>query len=396
MLGMNELLLLTNGPGELSTWVPPVLDRLRQRLPQSRFELYLLQDQFSAGTEVLKARELPVDRLGGRKEFLARLLHKGEQRGAVLMLGGALRDAVLMGRRLGYPAFAYSISGRDWHPGLRTLFVDEEISRDQLIARGADSRRIEVVGSLIRDSLEASLRGPSPPPADILLFPSSRPYLFRYLLGFMLGACERLAQKRPGLRCAWVRSRLLPDEVVASALEAQGVKELGGVASYWEQGGLRTEGGLWIGVVDERQRYAAMAQARLALTIPGTNTLELALAQLPTVVLMPLHKSDEVLIPLPGWIHWLWYVPGGRKLRAWLLEKGVERIPYLALPNQRLGAQVYPELKGRFHLDELVQVSLELLEPKRQEEVRQTLKALSSPPGADRLVDRLLALLETP
>ncbi|MBO1437662.1 sugar synthetase [Meiothermus sp. CFH 77666] len=386
---LDEILLLTNGPGELSTWVPPVLSRLRREAPRARIELFLIRDQFAAGTEQAKARELALEAISGRSALVRRLLRgKARGRGLVLMLGGAPRDAVLLGRATGYPAFSYTFDAKAHHPGLRAVLVDSERTKSAMQARGADPSRVVVVGNLVVDALNEAPPQPTQP-ADVLLFAGSRPFAARYLLGFLLAAAEQMAAQRPGLRFAWVRSRLLPEAVVAEALQAHLVQDIGGVGASWAGRGLRTQHGLEVAVLDEPERYAAMRLASLAITIPGTNTLELALAGLPSLVLLPLHKPE--MLPLEGIWHWLLSLPGARPFKQQFVRGLVSRIPHLALPNQWLGERVFPELRGVFRPTEVAVAGLELLAPQRAQEVRAKLERLEARPGADKLVAYVLA-----
>ena len=385
---LDEILLLTNGPGELSTWVPPVLSRLRREVPGARIELFLIRDQFAAGTEQAKAQALCLDALSGRAGLARRLLSgRSRGRGVVLMLGGAPRDAVLLGRAAGYSAFSYTFDAKAYHPGLRAVLVDSRRTRLAMQARGADPTRIAVVGNLVVDALNEAPLQPAPE-VDVLLFAGSRPFAAHYLLGFLLAAAEEMAAQRPGLRFAWVRSRLLPEALVAEALEGGLVKDLGGVGASWVGGCLKTWRGLEVAVLDESQRYWAMRRASLAITIPGTNTLELALAGLPSLVLLPLHKPE--LLPLEGVWHWLLSMPGTRALKREFVRRMAARIPHLALPNQWLGERVFPELRGVFSPAEVAAVGLELLVPKRAQEVRAKLERLEALPGADKLVEYVL------
>ncbi|GEM87135.1 sugar synthetase [Meiothermus granaticius] len=385
-----ELLLLTNGPGELSTWVPPVLSRLRGALPGARIELFLIRDQFAAGTEGRRARSLGLDAVSGRTGLLARMARgPSARRGVVLMLGGAPRDAVGLGRATGYPAFSYSFDPKAWHPGLRGFLVDSERTRAQAVARGAEPGRVQVVGNLVVDAIgEADEGAPDLAGNLVLLLPSSRPFAARYLLGFMLAVAEQMAAVRPELRFAWLKSGLLPPAVLEEAVSGRWARELGGVGGRLEGARLYSANGLEVAVLDEPQRYAAMRRARVALTIPGTNTLELALAQLPSVVLLPLHKPE--LIPLEGFWHWLFLLPGGRYLKQGFVRRLEPRIPYLALPNQWLGERVFPELRGVFGPERVAQAALELLQADQQAAIRARLSGLEAQPGADNLVRYVL------
>jgi lipid-A-disaccharide synthase len=152
---------------------------------------------------------------------------------------------------------------------------------------------------------------------------------------------------------------------------------------------LQTAGGLEVLVLYEPQRYAAMRCAQLAITIPGTNTLELALAGLPALVLLPLHKPE--MLPLEGFWHWLLSGPGLRGLKQRFVWRLAARLPHLALPNLWLNERVFPELRGVFSPAEVASAGLELLTPERAQEVRARLKRLDARPGADKLVEYVLA-----
>ncbi len=383
---LDEILLLTNGPGELSTWVPPVLQRLRQAVPQARIELFLIRDQFAAGTEQNKAKELELDAISSLAGLLRRIAErKPKGKGLVLMLGGNPAQAVALGKALGYPAFAYSFDPKSWRPNLSGLLLDSERTRQAALARGANPERTKAVGNLVVDAL-GDTRSVASSPADVLLFPSSRPFLARHLLGFMLGAAEAMNQAQPGLRFAWIKSRLLPEAVVEEALLALNVKDIGGVSATRNGSTLLTEGGLELAILDESERYAAMRGAKVAITIPGTNTLELALARLPAVVLLPLHKPE--LIPLEGILHWLFMLPGGGGLKQNFVRRYIEGLPQLALPNQWLNERIFPELRGIFDPQTVAQTALELIP--RKAEIAAKLERLEAEPGADRLVEYVL------
>lgn len=385
---MDEILLLTNGPGELSTWVPPVLHGLRGRFPQARIELFLIRDQFATGTEERKASELPLDQISGRREFFARVA--GRRRmplGLVLMLGGAPRDAVLLGRTTGYPSFSYSFNGKAWHSGLTGFAVDSEASKQTAILQGGTPQRVFVAGNLVVDTMQEGLaQYPDVSEFDVLLFPSSRPFALKYMLGFMLAALEQVQRVRPNIQVAWVKSRLLPDAVVNEALSGRLVRDMGGVGGRLEGATLISEGGLRVAVLDETLRYSAMRKARVGLSIPGTTTLEEALSELPGIVLLPLHKPEAIPVPIEGIVHWLGMLPGGKWLRFQLVRWGQSRYRFLALPNIMLDKLLYPELRGIFGPQDVADAVLDLLRPERQQEVRSELRRLEAKPGAERLV----------
>ena len=143
-------------------------------------------------------------------------------------------------------------------------------------------------------------------------------------------------------------------------------------------------------LVPEETRYAQMRTADLAVTIPGTNTLELGIAGVPSVVLLPLNKPE--VIPLEGPGHWLSLLPvvgPALKRRAVLLA--APHLP-VSLPNNLSGEKLMVELKGVLTLDGVLHETLALLEDKTDlTRRRERLLATMPRPGAARkLVSRVL------
>lgn len=139
-------------------------------------------------------------------------------------------------------------------------------------------------------------------------------------------------------------------------------------------------------MLDEPQRYAAMRRAQLAITIPGTNTLELALAGLPSLVLLPLHKPE--MLPLEGLWHWLLMLPGAKALKQNFIRRLEPRIPTWPCPTSGW-ASGSSRSCGGFQPGRGGLCGPELLE--RAQEVRARLKRLEARPGADKLVEYVLA-----
>ena len=138
------------------------------------------------------------------------------------------------------------------------------------------------------------------------------------------------------------------------------------------------------------RRRSVRESADLAVTIPGTNTLELGIAGVPSVVLLPLNKPE--VIPLEGPGHWLSLLPvvgPALKRRAVLLA--APHLP-VSLPNNLSGEKLMVELKGVLTLDGVLHETLALLEDKTDlTRRRERLLATMPRPGAARkLVSRVL------
>ena len=124
---MVDILILSNGPGEVTTWVRPVVQALRQQLGDDRSKIrisvVLSPCPNASGKEAALAQSYPqVDRVQSAEHFWQfLLLGKTKEnwdwrtRGVVLFLGGDQLFPVLIGKRLGYRTVVYAEWDTRWH-----------------------------------------------------------------------------------------------------------------------------------------------------------------------------------------------------------------------------------------------------------------------------------------
>jgi lipid-A-disaccharide synthase len=90
---------------------------------------------------------------------------------------------------------------------------------------------------------------------------------------------------------------------------------------------------------------------KFALTIPGTNTMQLAYLNIPFLMILPTHKSK--ILRLDGLIGLLLAVPIFGSLLKFISLRVLERLDRLyALPNKLLNTMLCPELVGRFTVED--------------------------------------------
>lgn len=352
---MAQVVLVSNGPGELYTWLKPVMDEFRRRSPATRVSISLIPCQFAGGNEASIAAAFAPDHLTSPSEYLraaaarsapAGLKDDGSGPGAVIGLGGSAAMAVALGKRLGFPSFRYSFEPV-WQSGLELLLLPDERVRARALRRGAPEAATRVVGNLVADAVEAAepVAGPGSP--HLLLLAGSRDSFAVHLIPFMIALVDELAPSLPGARFVWPVSRLLRPETVAAGIAGEFAGTLGGLAGRRDGDVVLTPRGGRLELVDEETRYAHMRSATLAVTIPGTNTLELGIAGVPTVVLLPMNRPE--IIPLEGAGHWLGLVPlAGRYLKRYAVKLFVEGLSVpVSLPNRITGEDLLHEVKGK-------------------------------------------------
>jgi hypothetical protein len=300
--------------------------------------------------------------------------------------------AVTLARRLGRPAYRYSFEP-GWHRGLSALFVPDERIARRARRSGVPVARLRVVGNLVADAVQLDAPADAPGSPHIVLFPGSRDAFSVHLIPFFIALVDHLAAALPQARFVWPVSRLLKNETIAAGIEGREAATLGGVAGTREGGSVRTPSGATIEMVPEEQRYAHMRAADLAVTIPGTNTLELGVAGVPAVVLLPLNRPE--VIPLEGAGHWLGLIPGiGRYLKRYAVRLWVEGLSVpVSLPNRFTGEDLMLELSGRLDPAAVAERTLDLLrdDGERSRRRERLLATMPKPGAAAALLDAIEA-----
>ncbi|MBW4471270.1 MAG: lipid-A-disaccharide synthase [Stenomitos rutilans HA7619-LM2] len=157
-----DIVILSNGPGELATWVKPVVQALRQQCgndrTQVRISVVLSPCVNASGQEAAIAHRYPeVDRVQSAEHFFPFLLwgqtaDKWDWRsqGVVLFLGGDQFFPVVIGKRLGYRTVIYAEWEARWHRWIDRFGV----MSDSILTRVPPKYRhkFTVVGDLMAEA----------------------------------------------------------------------------------------------------------------------------------------------------------------------------------------------------------------------------------------------------
>ena len=183
-----SIVFVSNGPGELSTWVRPLAEALhrelllRPRAPQSALSLslVLVPCPNATGQEADAAsRWSQFERIIPARQFWSLLLRpqrfgRWPSQGVVVFLGGDQFWTVLLSARLGYRHITYAEWVARWPRWNDRIAAMAPSVRDQLPRRFRS--RCEVVGDLMADlSSHARAQDPLPEGWAALLPGSSQP-----------------------------------------------------------------------------------------------------------------------------------------------------------------------------------------------------------------------------
>lgn len=391
-----HIVVTVNGPGEVAAWLFPFVHELRQRCPDAEVTVALLPCVFASGREadVLGGME-GVDRVLLPEESMPWIL-RGRVPGRlsapdlVMHLGGELLLSVRLARRLRTPLLVYEEGAPRW-----SALVSRTCLRDDHPNAHRDPARVRVVGNLMVDA--ARLRVPTRAvhlhgPNTVALFPGSRPYFVRQLVPLLLRVASLAQSTQPALRWVLAKSDFVAMDALAECLKNPDDRLVEGddgvLRSNGRQTWIQSTGGVRVEVLAPAD---AMRRASAAVTIPGTNTAELAALGVPMLLILPAYRLHS--LPLPGLAGHLGHIP----VIGSMIKEGVARAylatrRYWAHPNRLAGRLVVPELIGRITAREIAD-RLHSLLASPLSETSATLQAIMGSPGASsRLVDEVLEL----
>jgi lipid-A-disaccharide synthase len=421
-----DILILSNGPGELATWVKPMVQALRQQLgddrTQVRLSVVLSPCANASGQEAAIARRYPeVDRVQEAAHFFPFLLWgktaeawDWRSHGVVLFLGGDQFFTVVISRRLGYRSVIYAEWEARWYRWVDRFGVMREDIRTRVPQKYA--HKFTVVGDLMaeagrsgdgeigagegREAEEAGTKRDETdssviphPSALIGLLPGSKPTKLALGVPLCLSIAEQVAAVRPGTQFVIPVApslTLTTLAMFANSKENAAIDELGWSAAELvlptlpdERPFLKTAAGLRVELWTEAPAYKLLSQCSLCLTTVGANTAELGALAVPMLVLIPLQQIDRIRTwdGIPGLLANL---PGiGGRVAAMMTRLALKRLGRLAWPNIWANAEIVPELAGDLQPEAITAIVLDLLDhPEKLEEMQTNLRHVRGQGGA--------------
>ncbi|MBC7880772.1 MAG: lipid-A-disaccharide synthase [Anaerolineae bacterium] len=400
-----DVLILSNGPGEVNTWVRPVVAELVQRWPGVRISVILAPDVNSSGREAEMARLLPgVDRVQAASHYIRFLLTgrtaevwDWRPRGIVLFLGGDQGFSAFIARRLCYPIVAYA----EWQVRWPRFFARFGLREDQVRKRSPKETfpgQFQVVGDLMADGMQPTPEGMAQARAQlgitsaetlVALLPGSKPLKLSLGIPLFIGVAEQIQKLRPDVRFYIPVAPGLKGEDLAYYGQPQNrdIALMGGVPCRLERDGsdewLVTPQGARVQLSYARPAYNLLAASDLALTTVGANTAELGMLGVPMIVVIPTNRLDVMRAwdGLPGLLSNL---PGvGSGIATWINKRLSSKLGLLAWPNIRAGRMVVPELREVITASQLAVITEEWLDqPERRQHLHTELQSVMGKRGA--------------
>ena len=157
-----EVVILVNGPGELSSYVRPTVAELVKLSDDLTITLVFTPCPYSTGKEIGIARGFPgVANVIPAKDFmkwaLLKMRPKGinfGKKGIVVFMGGDLLYGKIIAKSLKYPAIAYTEAYAKWPEIYKKFLVPDALIFEKLKNQGFPEGQIKIVGNLMVDSIK--------------------------------------------------------------------------------------------------------------------------------------------------------------------------------------------------------------------------------------------------
>ncbi|WOD37444.1 lipid-A-disaccharide synthase [Nodosilinea sp. E11] len=408
----SDIVILSNGPGEISTWVRPVVRALRAMLPdpaQARISVVLAPCANASGREAAMARSLPeVDRVQGPAHFFPFLLTgktadswNWHPQGVVLFLGGDQIYPVIIGKRLGYRTVIYAEWDARWH-----RWIDRFGCMTASVVEAAPAQfraKCEVIGDLMADvqgtgdRQEVCDRLHLQPDYDLIgLMPGSKKDKLTVGLPFCLGIAEAVHRLRPQTQFVIPVAPMLSLTALAQFADAQRNPDMhlfeGAVTAELVEANsplprLRTPSGLEVLLWQEHPAYEVMGLMQFCITTVGANTAELGALAVPMMVLLPTQKLEVMKAwdGIPGLLANLPLVGNGfaKLINTLVLRQIYKEGKLFAWPNIWAKREVVPERLGALNPETIAAQVVDYLDhPEQLTTMRHALRSVRGEAGA--------------
>ncbi|MCC3470600.1 MULTISPECIES: lipid-A-disaccharide synthase [unclassified Microcoleus] len=409
-----DILILSNGPGELATWVRPAVQALRQQLAnrgtEARISVVLSPCPHATGKEAEIALSYPeVDRVQAPEHFF-RFLLSGKtaqnwdwyETGVVLFLGGDQFFTVVIGKRLKYRTVTYAEWDARWYRWIDRFAAMKPEVLAKVPQKYAD--KFTVVGDLIAEvgDRKSEAKDGVQPLREIELIgllPGSKAAKLALGVPLCLAIAQSIHRVRPETRFVIPVAPSLDVQTLARFADAEQnpclhlFSNASAELHLTESPFLQTATGLKIELWTQTPAYDLLSQCSLCLTTVGANTAELGSLAVPMIVLIPTQQLDAMKawdglpgllanLPLVGSvfataINWLILQLGKGKLYAW--------------PNIWAGEEIVPELIGRLEADVVADLAIDYLSnPDKLARMGDRLRSVRGESGAARKIAELV------
>ena len=412
------IIFVSNGPGELATWVKPLAQELHKQIalrPKSdkssiSLNLVLVPCPNATGYENLAAKKwFQFETIIKAKNFWKLIFNPHDfgswpSKGLVIFLGGDQFWSVLLSARLGYLNMTYAEWVARW-----PFWNDRIVTMSEKIVQKLPKRihhRCSVIGDLTADLAETEkIDDPLPEGKWIAIMPGSKSAKLKVGIPFFLEVADQISILMPDCKF------LIPlapttniDEIkhfgsnknpITKQYKSR-IKSIIKANNEEKRGILITKKSTIILIQEKHPAYSDLSQCELALTTVGANTAELGSLNIPMIVVVP---TQHILVmeAWDGFIGLLARLPILKYIIGRLISfLKMRRRGFMAWPNIYAKRMIVPERVGHITPQQIAQEAIDWLNsPSRLIGQKKDLQSLRGSKGAKtKFIKQIINLLE--
>ena len=412
------IIFVSNGPGELATWVKPLAQELHKQIalrPKAHtssksLNLVLVPCPNATGLENVVAKKwLHFEQIIKAKNFWKLIFNPNEfgswpSKGLVIFLGGDQFWSVLLSARLGYLHMTYAEWIARW-----PFWNDRIVAMSENIIHKLPKRiqdRCSVIGDLTADLAEtAKIDDPLPDGKWIAIMPGSKSAKLKIGIPFFLDVADKISKSMPDCKFLIPLAPTINiDEIEyfgsprnpITRQYKSGIKSIIKANNQEKRAILITKNSTEIFIQEKHPAYSDLIQCDLALTTVGANTAELGSLNIPMIVVVP----TQHILAMEAWDGLLGLI-ARLPILKWFLGLLISFLKlrkrgFMAWPNISAKRMIVPERVGKITPKQIALEAIDWLNsPSRLSGQKEDLKALRGERGATKkFCKEIINLLE--
>ena len=377
------VILVSNGPGELTTWVKPVTKAFKtilNNLPNTHESEYILRLVLvpcpnATGMEPKVAKEWgEFEFISSSNHFWKLLLNpyqfsKWPKNGLVVFLGGDQFWSVLLAKRLGYINVTYAEWIARWPQWNQIIAVMNEKVKDKLAKKFR--KKCHVIGDLMAD-IQQNINVPNEMQRKnwIALLPGSKKAKLSVGIPFLLEVADLIIETNQDINLV---IPMAPTTSIKEYLYFQSdmnpitkdyrsrIKHIQKVNNSLFDYVLETNKNTKINITCKHPSHEILANCDLAITTVGANTAELAAINLPMIVILPTQHL-KVMNAWDGMFGMLSKIPFLNRIQNFIIKAWyLKTKKYFAWPNIKANSLLVPERIGEIFPNDIAKEALKMI-----------------------------------
>tara|TARA_S200000501_G_scaffold272722_1_gene256485 strand:- start:490 stop:1779 length:1290 start_codon:yes stop_codon:yes gene_type:complete len=381
------VVIISNGPGELSTWVRPVVESLNQindslnkknRLNFS-INLVLVPCPNATGSEYKVAQSWNKFELVTKASNFWKLLispyqySKWPKKGVVIFLGGDQFWSILLAKRLGYINISYIEWVSRW-PRWNNIIAAMNMKVKKSVPQKY-KYKCEVIGDLMADISNIKEEHLSLDKKKLIaLLPGSKKAKLSVGIPFFLEMADHICNRNKNINL------IIPMAPTTSTSEflffqsnknpiarnySSKIKKIEPIKSSIFDYVIETSNNSKIYLISKHPCYEVLKKCDLAITTVGANTAELAALNLPMIVILPTQhlnvmKAWDGIFGVIGEISFI------NKLFSFIIKNWyLKKKKFFAWPNIKSNKLIIPERVGNISPKQIANEALFLIKNKK-------------------------------